>query len=45
MGNNVLEQISVTIGILIDENLTWKNHITFVPNKIAKYWKHQKNET
>ena len=25
------------LGVIIDENLTWKNHIEVVENKISKY--------
>ena len=38
IANNILERVTVTtfLGTLIDENLTWKNHITLISNKIAK---------
>ena len=36
--NYVLERVSSTkfLGVLIDENLTWKSHIALVSNKIGK---------
>ena len=36
--HNTLEKVAVTkfLGVLIDDNLTWKTHISFVSNKIGK---------
>ena len=38
INNIIIEWKTVTkfLGVLIDENLSWKNHIEFIKNKISK---------
>ena len=38
INNIIIERETVTkfLGVLIDENLSWKNHIEFIKNKISK---------
>jgi hypothetical protein len=38
MNNSKIDRVSETkfLGVMIDESLTWKSHITYIGNKIAK---------
>ena len=46
LDNTVLNRVqqSKFLGIIIDENLTWKNHINCLQNGIKKYWCHEQTE-
>ena len=36
INNTLIKQVAKFLGVLFDENLTWKNHINLIENKISK---------